>query len=95
MKHRPIDLEQFQLRLLQDVLNHATAAYWERRARDFDNAMSRPDDYPGNRTPAQHREHDQRCATVALACRRHAWLIRHLAAEIMPEVYPALVEAAA
>lgn len=52
-------LHHFARRLIQDALQEATAAYWERRADTFA-TVGTPDA-------------DQ----TALACRRHAWLLRN------------------
>jgi hypothetical protein len=40
-------VEHFQHRVIQDALAEATAAYWRRRADQFDAAQPRPGDYLG------------------------------------------------
>jgi hypothetical protein len=51
------------VRLVQEVLEEATASYWDRRAATFD-AVGTPT-----------------ADETALACRRHAWLIRDMGLE--------------
>ena len=65
-------LEQFRARVLADALNEASAAYWLRRAVQFDNARPRPGDYTGAATPQQLAQRDARLAEVAQACRAAA-----------------------
>lgn len=64
-----------QHRFLQDALTMATAAYWRKRAEDFEAARPRPGDYNGNATPEQLKARDERMAGIARACRNHAALL--------------------
>lgn len=65
-------VEQFRKRVVQDALAEATAAYWQRRAEEFDAALPRPGDYPGEATPEEREARRQRVAQTALACRQRA-----------------------
>lgn len=60
-----LDFDNFTRRLIQDAFNEATADYWLRRAADFDNVC-------------RHARCRDDCAAcqIALACRRHAALLR-------------------
>lgn len=66
-------LDHFTRRILQDALAEATAAYWLRRAADFDAA--KPIKPPGGfKNPEQAREQWRRCHEAAEACRHAAEL---------------------
>lgn len=68
-------LDHFQRRVLQDALAEATAAYWLRRAEDFEAA--KPVEPPGGfANPEQAREQWRRCHETAKACRAAAELAR-------------------
>jgi hypothetical protein len=69
-------LAHFQWRVLQDALTEATAEHWEHRAHQLDQARPRPGDYPGNSTPRDRALRHRQLTDTALACRRHATLIR-------------------
>ncbi len=69
-------LENFQRRLIQDACQEARADYWERRAEYFEWARPKPGDRTGRATPEQIAEQDRRMASVAVACRQRAQLIR-------------------
>jgi hypothetical protein len=80
--------------VLQDALTEALPQYWEHRARQFD--AVNPDEVPlpiytgstdvGNATPA---------AQTALACRRHAELLRQgLPEYVIREIDDVLAEVA-
>jgi hypothetical protein len=71
----PEYIEHMRTRFLQDALATATAAYWRRRADDFDAATPRLDDWPGQATPEDIEAARYRNAAIALACRRHADLM--------------------
>ena len=88
-------LEHFRLRVLQDALTEATAAYWKRRAQAFEDAAPRPGDFNGRASRAELQEAYDRCHETALACRNHAELLRTLRPEpISPEVWAAIPEVA-
>lgn len=65
---------QFHQRVVSDALAEATASYWERRARTFEEAAPRPGDYPGRATPDDLSAARQRCLGAAAACRARASL---------------------
>lgn len=65
---------QVRLRIAQDVMVTATAAYWERRAAVYEWARPRPTDYLGRSTPTDQQARDQRLARMAADCRAHAGL---------------------
>ncbi len=68
--------EQMQKRAVLDMLNNATAAYWERRAELLEWAMPRPTDYNGLATPEQLAARAERLRSDAEQCRNHARLLR-------------------
>ncbi len=70
-------LDQFVRRIVLDALAEAEAAYWRRRARDLEAAMSRPGDYPGNATRDELSARDRRLREVACACRNRAAVAVH------------------
>lgn len=70
-----LDLDHFSERILQDALTEATSAYWLRRARDFESARSRPNDYLGESTSADVAARDARLTGLANACRARAGLV--------------------
>lgn len=79
------DLTQFSYRLLRDAMNEATAAYWLRRAEQFEAARPRPGDNRrrGSLPPVsldEIRAVDERCRLAAEACRQQAALTRGVAA---------------
>lgn len=68
-------LDHFQRRVLQDALAEATAAYWLRRAEDFERA--KPVEPPEGFTDVEAaREQWRRCHETAQACRHAAELAR-------------------
>jgi hypothetical protein len=88
-----IDVEYFAARLLQDCLTEATAAYWMRRAEQFDHAIPRRTDFYGRAAAADVAAQIERCRGAALACRQHAQLIMANRPEpISAEVWDALGE---
>lgn len=72
----PDFLDRFRVRVLQDALTEAEAAYWDRRADTFEAARPRPDDFTGQATPQQLARRAARLTDVAQACRARAALIR-------------------
>ena len=68
--------EQLQLRAIQDVLQMASAATWERRAEASEFARPRPGDFNGGATEQELALRDARLAREAEACRNHARLLR-------------------
>src|SRR5215212_8112766 len=67
------DLDHFVRRLILEAMREATAGYWLRRAREFDDVHGLPplplftDDATVEAAPSAQR--------VALACRRQEWLL--------------------
>lgn len=61
-------------RVLADCLSEATASYWERRAKAFEDAAPRPGDYNGRATSADLSAARERCLSTAAACRARASL---------------------
>lgn len=86
-----IDIEHFRARVLMDCLLQATSEYWLRRAEDFEAALPRPGDYPGQATPEERTQRMARNAQTAINCRRHAALLAEQT-EIAAEVHAALAE---
>jgi hypothetical protein len=74
VKTSTLNLRQFQHRLIRDALNEATAAYWRRRANEFEAARPRDSDYPGNACPEQLDAQWDRLTAIAHACRNRAEL---------------------
>lgn len=74
-------ISHFRARVLQDALTEATAAYFERRARQFEEAAPRPGEFSGRATRAELADRAARCLEVARACRQHAALLRGLRSE--------------
>lgn len=92
------DPEHFRARVMQDALTEATAEHWERRADALNAAAAAaadPDAQHGNAGIEERRERWQRCADAALACRRHASLIRNygLDKQAVAEIVAMLEEA--
>lgn len=76
----PADMvAHFQLRVIQDAINEATADYWDRRASQLERGLPQPDDYPGTATPADEAQRVAALRLAAANCRNHAQLIRGLA----------------
>lgn len=72
-------IEQAGRRILQDVFTEGMAAYWERRADEFEDARAKPGDYVPLHSridPAERGARDRDLAETALACRRRAEFIR-------------------
>ena len=65
-------LEHFSRRFLQDVIDDATAAHYLKRARAFEDAKPRPEDFHGQATNAELRDQWHRCHAIAAACRARA-----------------------
>ena len=68
-------LDQFTRRVIEDAMLQATAAYWRRRAADFEWARPRPGDFTGAASADELAARDRRLAETAEACRRHAHLL--------------------
>lgn len=83
---------QFHQRVVSDALAEATASYWERRAKTFEDAAPRPGDYPGLATPADLSAARERCLGAAAACRARASL--EAAGAPIPAVVTSLWEVA-
>ncbi|QYJ05389.1 hypothetical protein KUV85_06835 [Nocardioides panacisoli] len=83
--------------MLQDALAQATAAFWERRAADFEAAKPDPArDFLGRATVEELREQWRRCDANAHACRAHALLWRDDPGQVAKaEVDAAIEEVAA
>jgi hypothetical protein len=69
-------VENFQLRVLQDAWEEATASYWDRRAAMFDDALPRPGDHVGQTSPGRIEARRLQVAAIALACRERAAIAR-------------------
>ena len=69
--NRTVQLHQ---RVVSDALAEATASYWERRARTFEDAAPRPGDWTGLATPGDLLAARERCLGAAAACRARASL---------------------
>lgn len=67
-------LAHFLHRVLQDAYVEATAAYWIRRAEQFEAARPRRGEHHGQSAPADLDDRDQRLAAIAQACRNRATL---------------------
>jgi hypothetical protein len=65
-------LEHFQMRVLQDALNEATASYWLRRADQFEEAKPTLADHRGQATTAELSVQWRELDRVARACRERA-----------------------
>lgn len=71
-----IDVEGLLRRVLTDALCEADGTYWANRAEALEACRPQPGDFTGRATPAELAALDRRCAASALACRRHARLLR-------------------
>jgi hypothetical protein len=90
-----LDFDHFRARVLQDALTEATVQYWERRARQFQQAAPRRGEFHGSATTEELDAAYQRCMATAEACLRRAELLREAyPEEISPEVWAALEEVA-
>jgi hypothetical protein len=90
-----IDIDHFRARILQDALTEATASYWERRAKQFEDAAPRKGDRHFNATNDELLDAYERCMATALACRRHAQLLRDsMPEDISADVWDVLEEVA-
>ena len=67
---------QMQRRAVQDMLQMATADFWERRAKQFEWAMPRPDDFLGRATEQEVAERAKRLRSAAPQCRAQAFVMR-------------------
>lgn len=65
-------VEHFQKRVVQDALAEATAAYWHRRANQFEAVLPRPGDFTGDATPEQLEARHRRITECVQACRHRA-----------------------
>lgn len=65
-------LDHFAQRLIRDAFNEATAAYWLRRAEQFEAARPKPGDYFGQATREEVRAQYDRLTMTAHACRARA-----------------------
>lgn len=82
---------QFMARVLQDAMAEASAAYWERRARTFEEAAPRPGDYTGHASTADLEAGTARCQLAAKVCRQRASIERH-GQPIDPDAWLVLAE---
>lgn len=71
----PEYVEHFRQRILQDALTEATAAYWVRRAWQYERARPQPGQFTGQATAQEIAALDADLATKALNCRRKARLM--------------------
>lgn len=70
----PGHVEHFRIRVAQDALADATAAFWRRRAAEFRAAAPRPGDFLGRATRTELSEAWQRCMRLAELCEHRAGL---------------------
>ena len=89
-------IEHHRVRVLQDALAEATAAYWLRRAEQLERAKPRPGEFHGQMTRAELRAKWRELDEIVRACRNRA-TIAHLTgeSESAGEVEAALLEVAA
>lgn len=89
-------IEHFRARALQGALAQATAAYWLRRAAQFEAAKPRLGEFHGQMTPPELSAKWQELDAIVRACRGRA-SIAHLTgeSEYAPELVDALAEVAA
>lgn len=85
-------VEHFQHRVLQDALNEATAAYWNRRADAFLAARPSASDFRGHASRDDLRDQWHRLTETANACRARARV--SLLDDLAPEVRDVLREVA-
>jgi hypothetical protein len=87
-------VKHFQARVLQDALNEATAAYWLRRAAEYEAAARpRPGGWVGfNSTSEERAARRQRMQETAAACRARAQ-VSLIDGGIEEDVWNALAEA--
>lgn len=100
-----IDWEQSQKRFLADVLASALPSQWDDRARTFEAARPKPDDYTGRASAQELSDLDARLAELAAGCRLHAAILRgddlaspSLAADVAlydPDAWPSPLETVA
>ncbi|WP_343909043.1 hypothetical protein [Nocardioides aquiterrae] len=81
-------LDHFRARVLQDALNEAMAAYWLRRAEQFEAARPTLADFRGEASAAELGARWRELDEVARACRARA-AVSPLS-KISPEVMDAL-----
>jgi hypothetical protein len=81
--------DHFAARVVQDAVNEALAATWQRRRDAFLAARPRPEDFPGQRTRDELRIHWRELTAVAEACQaRAAVSLSH--EDIDPDVWEAI-----
>lgn len=95
MRGLVVDFEHAGSRFVQDVLAEATAVYWLRRAKAFEDAAPRPGDFHGKAGADELRDRSRRCMAAAEACRHHAGLVGVRGQDIEPDIFDALAEVAA
>jgi hypothetical protein len=66
------DLEHFQYRLVRDAINEASAAYWLRRADEFEAARPQIGDFHGSASRENLRSRFERLTAIAEACRNRS-----------------------
>ncbi len=72
-------VEQASRRILEDIFAEGLAAFWDRRADEFEDARAKPGDYQPPHlqvTEEERAQRDRDLAETALACRRRAQFIR-------------------
>lgn len=80
----------FQRRVLVEALRDAMPATWDRKAREFINAMPWPSDFNGRATPEELDARRRRCLAAADACRARAVAVEGLLPWAESEVDAAL-----
>lgn len=76
-------ITNFQARALHDAWLEATAIYWERRARAFEDARPRLGDFMGAAASHDHLERYERLTETAIACRSKASCVYVTAVELL------------
>lgn len=76
--------------IILDALRTATAAYWTRRADEFEAAKPRPDEHRGNADADTLKAAWRRCDDAARACRARAKVapfedVAHEVADVLGE----------
>lgn len=68
--------EQMQKRAIQDMVQMASADFWDRRAEAFASAVPKASDFHGDASAQEIADRAIRCKTIADQCRAHARILR-------------------
>lgn len=69
-----LEVGAFARRVIAEAVSDGERDYWLRRAQQFEDAISRPDDSLGGRTPERQRRADDDLRHLAAMCRHRASL---------------------